>query len=136
KCWSVDVCAILAICGSFFGSAPSLVLGAQQIAAGLGAMGIVEDSTSTTLLMEIIIVITILALASVVSGLGRGIKWLSNFNISLAGILLIAVLLLGPTLFLVQNLVESFGAYLSNVAGMTFDVQAYTGQEGQDWSSL
>src|SRR5699024_11308567 len=62
--------------------------------------------------------------------------WLSNFNISLAGILLIAVLLLGPTLFLVQNLVESFGAYLSNVAGMSFDVQAYTGQEGQDWSAL
>ncbi|MDN5703987.1 MAG: BCCT family transporter [Yaniella sp.] len=136
KGWMGDVIDILAIFGTLFGIATSLGLGAQQIAAGLGAMGIVEDSTSTTLLMVIIIVITILALASVVSGLGRGIKWLSNFNISLAGILLIAVLLLGPTLFLVQNLVESFGAYLSNVAGMTFDVQAYTGQEGQDWSSL
>ena len=136
KGWMGDVIDILAIFGTLFGIATSLGLGAQQIAAGLGAMGIVEDSTSTTLLMVLIIVITILALASVVSGLGRGIKWLSNFNISLAGLLLIAVLLLGPTLFLVQNLVESFGSYLSNVAGMSFDVQAYTGQEGQDWSSL
>lgn len=135
KGWIGDVIDILAIFGTLFGIATSLGLGAQQIGAGLGAMGIVEDSTSTTLLIVIIIVITILALASVVSGLGRGIKWLSNINISLAGILLIAVLLLGPTLFLVQNLVESFGAYLSNVAGMSFDVQAFTGQEGLDWSS-
>ncbi|MGO1193780.1 MAG: BCCT family transporter, partial [Nesterenkonia sp.] len=118
-----------------FGIATSLGLGAQQIAAGLGAMGIVEDSGGTTLLIIIITIITLLALVSVVSGLGRGIKWLSNFNISLAGVLLIAVLLLGPTLFLIQNLVESFGAYLTNFAGMTFDTQAFTGQEGQDWSS-
>ena len=135
KGWIGDVIDILAIFGTLFGIATSLGLGAQQIAAGMGAMGWVEDSTSTTLLIVVIIVITILALASVVSGLGRGIKWLSNFNIGLAGVLLIAVLLLGPTLFLIQNLVESFGAYLSNVSSMTFDVQAYTGQEGQDWSS-
>ena len=135
KGWIGDVIDILAIFGTLFGIATSLGLGAQQIAAGLGAMGWVEDSGSTTLLVVLISVITILALASVVSGLGKGIKWLSNFNISLAGILLIAVLLLGPTLFLVQNLVESFGAYISNVAGMSFDTQAFTGQEGQDWSS-
>src|SRR5699024_3496735 len=125
--WLGDVIDILAIFGTLFGIATSLGLGAQQIAAGLGAMGVVEDSTSTTLLMILIIVITLLALASVFSALGRGIKWLSNFNITLAGILLISVLLLGPSLFLVQNLVESFGAYNSNVAGMSFVVQAYTG---------
>lgn len=135
KGWIGDVIDILAIFGTLFGIATSLGLGAQQIAAGLGAMGLVEDTGSNTLLIAIIAIITILALVSVISGLGRGIKWLSNFNISLAGILLIAVLLLGPTLFLVQNLVESLGAYLSNVAGMSFDVQAFTGQEGQDWSS-
>src|SRR5699024_2427753 len=135
KGWIGDVIDILAIFGTLFGIATSLGLGAQQIASGLGAMGIVEDTGSNALLILIIIVITLLALVSVVSGLGRGIKWLSNFNISLAGVLLIAVLLLGPTLFLIQNLVESVGAYLSNVASMSFDVQAFTGQEGQDWSS-
>ena len=135
KGWMGDVIDTLAIFGTLFGIATSLGLGAQQIAAGLGAMGIVEDSGGTTLLIIIITIITLLALVSVVSGLGRGIKWLSNFNISLAGVLLIAVLLLGPTLFLIQNLVESFGAYLTNFAGMTFDTQAFTGQEGQDWSS-
>ncbi|MBB3668310.1 BCCT family transporter [Garicola koreensis] len=135
KGWIGDVIDILAIFGTLFGIATSLGLGAQQIAAGLSAIGVVEDSGNTTMLIIIITVITLLALVSVVSGLGRGIKWLSNFNISLAGVLLIAVLLLGPTLFLIQNLVESMGAYLSNVASMSFDVQAFTGQEGQDWSS-
>lgn len=135
KGWMGDVIDILAIFGTLFGIATSLGLGAQQIAAGLEAMGWVDDASDNVLLIIIIIVITLLALVSVVSGLGRGIKWLSNFNISLAGVLLIAVLLLGPTLFLIQNLVESFGAYLSNVASMSFDVQAFTGQEGQDWSS-
>src|SRR5699024_9775993 len=105
KGWIGDVIDILAIFGTLFGIATSLGLGAQQIASGLGAMGIVEDTGSNALLILIIIVITLLALVSVVSGLGRGIKWLSNFNISLAGVLLIAVLLLGPTLFLIQNLV-------------------------------
>lgn len=135
KGWIGDVIDILAIFGTLFGIATSLGLGAQQIAAGMEAIGFVEDATSTTLLIILIIVITFLALASVVSGIGRGIKWLSNINISMAGVLLIAVLLLGPTLFLIQNLVESFGAYLSNVASMSFDVQAFTGQEGQDWSA-
>lgn len=135
KGWAGDVIDILAIFGTLFGIATSLGLGAQQIASGMEAMGWVGNAGDNTLLIILIIVITLLALASVVSGLGRGIKWLSNINISLAGILLISVLLLGPTLFLIQNLVESFGSYLSNVASMSFDVQAFTGEEGQDWSS-
>lgn len=135
KGWMGDIIDILAIFGTLFGIATSLGLGAQQIAAGLGAMGLVEDTGNTVLLIGIIAVITLLALVSVISGLGRGIKWLSNINISLAGVLLLAVLLLGPTVFLFQNLVESLGAYLANVMDMSFDVQAFTGQEGQDWSS-
>lgn len=135
KGWIGDVIDILAIFGTLFGIATSLGLGAQQIASGMEAMGWVENAGDNTLLIILIAGITFLALVSVVSGLGRGIKWLSNINISLAGILLISVLLLGPTLFLIQNLVESFGSYLSNVASMSFDVQAFTGEEGQDWSS-
>ena len=79
--------------------------------------------------------ITFLSTLSCVSGLGKGIKWLSNINLSLAGLLLISVLLLGPTLFLFQNLTEALGAYLANVLGMTFDVGAYTGEKGADWNS-
>ena len=65
-------------------------------------MGVV-DSASNTLLVVLVVVITFLATASVITGLGAGIKWLSNINLSLAGLLLISVLLLGPTLFLFQE---------------------------------
>ncbi|RAC17443.1 BCCT family transporter, partial [Burkholderia multivorans] len=71
----------------------------------------------------------------VVSGVGAGIKWLSNINLSLAGLLLVTVLVLGPTLFLFQNFVESLGVYLANVLGMTFDIGAYTGEEGAAWNA-
>jgi choline/glycine/proline betaine transport protein len=98
------------------------------------AMGVV-DSVDNMLLVILVIVITLLATTSVVSGLGRGIKWLSNINLSMAGILLISVLLLGPTLFLFQNLAQSVGVYLGEVLGMTFDAGAYTGDDGAAWSA-
>ncbi|MGW9552194.1 BCCT family transporter [Citricoccus zhacaiensis] len=134
KGWMGDVIDILAIFGTIFGIATSLGLGVQQIGSGMAAMGIVE-TPDQTLLVVLIIVITLLATLSVVSGIGRGIKWLSNINLSMAAILVISVLLLGPTLFLFQNLVQSFGVYLAEVMNMTFDVGAYTGEAGASWGA-
>jgi choline/glycine/proline betaine transport protein len=134
KGWVGDLFDILAIFGTLFGVATSLGLGVQQIAAGLSAIGIV-DRADNTLLVILIVVITFIATGSVVSGVGKGMKWLSNINLSMAGILLITMLLLGPTLFLFQNFIESIGVYLANVLHMTFDVGAYTGAEGAAWGS-
>ncbi|WP_295689699.1 BCCT family transporter [uncultured Brevibacterium sp.] len=134
KGWVGDVIDILAIFGTVFGVATSLGLGVQQIASGMSSLGVV-DTVDNTILVILIVVITFLATLSVVSGLGKGIKWLSNINLSLAGILLISVLLLGPTLFLFQNFIESLGTYLANVLDMSFDVGAYTGEEGAEWNS-
>lgn len=134
KGWIGDVIDVLAIFGTVFGVATSLGLGVQQIASGITSLGLIE-SADTTILVVLIVVITFLATLSVVSGLGKGIKWLSNINLSLAGVLLITVLLLGPTLFLMQNLVQSIGAYLANFLGMSFDVGAYTGEAGATWGS-
>ncbi|MFC0313399.1 BCCT family transporter [Gordonia phosphorivorans] len=128
-----DIIDILAILGTVFGVATSLGLGVQQIAAGLDAIGLVGDPTSTTLLIVLITVITFIATMSVISGIGAGIKWLSNINLSLSGILLVTVLVLGPTLFICRNLVESLGFYLGNVLQMSFDVGAYNTEEGQVW---
>lgn len=128
KGWIGDVIDILAIFGTVFGVATSLGLGVQQISTGMQSIGIV-DNVDNTLLVILIIVITFLALMSVLSGLGKGIRWLSNANLSLAGILLIAVLLLGPTVFLLDNFVQSLGTYLANIMNMTFDVGAYTRTE-------
>lgn len=133
KGWAGDIIDILAILGTVFGVATSLGLGVQQIAAGLDAIGLVGDPTSKALLITLIVVITFAATMSVVSGIGAGIKWLSNINLSLAGILLVTVLVLGPTLFIFQNFVEALGFYFGNVFQMTFDVGAYHTEAGQQW---
>ncbi|QGK68828.1 BCCT family transporter [Allosaccharopolyspora coralli] len=132
KGWIGDLIDVLAIIGTVFGVATSLGLGVQQIAAGLSAMGVLGEANNTVLVI-LIVIITLLAIASVVSGLGRGIKWLSNINLSMMGVLLVSVLVLGPTLFLLRDFVQSLGVYLANVLNMTFDAGAYTGDAGQEW---
>ncbi len=127
-----DAIDVIAIVGTLFGVATSLGLGVKQIAAGLSNLGVVGE-VDNTLLVVLIIVITAIATLSVVSGVGKGIKWLSNINLGMAGILLLAVLLLGPTLYLLRVLVESIGGYFQNVIGLTFDTGSYTGQAGIDW---
>jgi choline/glycine/proline betaine transport protein len=134
KGWAGDLIDIIAIFGTVFGIATSLGLGVQQISAGLKHIGIVGDYDNTFLII-LIVIITFLATASVVSGVGAGIKWLSNINLTMAGVLLVTVLVLGPTLFLFQNFVESLGIWLANVLDMTFDIGAYTGDEGNEWNS-
>ncbi|WP_241990690.1 BCCT family transporter [Cryobacterium gelidum] len=127
-----DAIDVIAIVGTLFGVATSLGLGVKQIAAGLSYLGVVGD-VNNTLLVVLIIVITAIATVSVVSGVGKGIKWLSNINLGMAGLLLIAVLALGPTLYLLRLLVESMGGYFQNIVGLTFDAATFTGQAGIDW---
>jgi choline/glycine/proline betaine transport protein len=127
-----DAIDVTAIVGTLFGVATSLGLGVKQIAAGLRHLGVV-DSVSNTLLVILIVIITLIAIASVVSGVGKGVKWLSNINLGAAGLFLLAVLLLGPTMYLLRVFVESLGGYFQNIVGLTFDSSAFTGQAGLDW---
>ena len=90
---------------------PFKILGVQQIAAGMEAIGIV-DQADLTLLVVLIVVITFLATLSVVSGIGAGIKWLSNFNLAMAALLLAAVLVLGPTGFIFDTFTIHFNCWL------------------------
>lgn len=132
KGWAGDLIDVLAIFGTVFGVATSLGLGVQQISAGMAEIGIV-DTVDNTLLVVLIVAISFVAMLSVVSGIGAGMKWLSNINLSLAGALLISLLLLGPTVFLLQNFTESIGIYLGNFLQMTFDVGAYQRGEATSW---
>ncbi|MDT0165270.1 BCCT family transporter [Actinotalea sp. AC32] len=128
-----DAIDIAAVVGTVFGVATSLGLGVLQISAGLEHIGLVESSVG--LQVVLIAVIALLALASVLSGLDRGLKWLSNINVSLAGVLLLVVLAAGPTLFLLREFVQSIGVYLANVLPMTFNVSAFAGAEGEAWQA-
>lgn len=128
-----DAVDVTAVVGTVFGVATSLGLGVLQIAAGLEHAGIVRSSTG--LQVVLIIVVTAAATLSVVSGLDKGLKWLSNINVSLAGVLMVLVLVLGPTLFLLREFVQSIGNYLSSFLSLTFNVSAYSGAEGEAWQA-
>lgn len=128
-----DVIDVTAVVGTVFGVATSLGLGVLQISAGLEHIGPLAPGIGAQ--VGIIVVITVLATGSVVSGLDRGLKWLSNINVSIAGVLLVALLLLGPTLFLLRDFVQSIGVYLSNVVPMTFNVSAFAGEAGELWQA-
>ncbi|SFQ45615.1 choline/glycine/proline betaine transport protein [Amycolatopsis arida] len=132
--WIGDVIDIAAICGTLFGVATSLGLGVLQIASGLDYLGIVRDPGNWTAVL-LIGGITTLAVVSVVTGLKRGIQFLSNFNMGLAAALLLFVLIAGPTLFLLRDLVESVGAYFQNLIRLSFDTTALQTAEGESWQA-
>lgn len=124
---------VVALVGTMFGVATSLGLGVTQISAGLEASGIVESSL--TVQIVVIAVVTGLTVFSLVSGVGRGMKWLSTGNLLLAAALLVFVLVAGPTQFLLREFVQSIGNYLQNFIGLTFTVSAFQGSEGEAWQA-
>ncbi|WP_186629924.1 BCCT family transporter [Rhodococcus sp. BP22] len=101
---------VIAIVGTLFGVATSLGFGVQQISAGLEYLGWIESSNWLTIIL--IVGVTGLATFSVVSGVTKGLKWLSNINMVLAASLAVFVLILGPTLFLMQSWVQNLGGYV------------------------
>lgn len=124
----------VALVGTLFGVATSLGLGVLQIGAGLSAAGII-DEPSLAVHIAIITVVTVAVLGSVLSGLTRGMKWLSTANLILAGILLIFILIAGDTTYLLREWVQSIGAYLQNFIGLSFSVSAFQGEAGQEWQA-
>src|SRR5699024_12579976 len=101
---------IIAVFATVFGVATSLGLGAIQINGGLTYLnGNIPDGFSTQLI--IIIGVTILFILSSISGIGRGIKWLSNTNVFIAILLLIFFLFAGPTTYLLQLFKTILGIY-------------------------
>lgn len=127
-----DAIDVVAIVGTVAGVATSLGLGVSQISAGLVSLGVVEEATDP-LKVGLIIGITLIATISVVSGLDKGIKFLSNVNLSLAGVFAIVLLILGPTLFILRGFVENIGGYLFQIVPLSFDTTAFFGAEGEAW---
>ncbi|MFS4506164.1 BCCT family transporter [Clavibacter sp. Sh2141] len=122
---------VLALVGTLFGVATSLGLGVIQIGAGLESAGLAESSIVSQI--AIIGVITAVTVVSLVTGVTKGMKILSNFNLVLAAALLLFVLIVGPTQFLLRDFVQSIGAYLQNVVGLSFNVTAQQGAAGEAW---
>ncbi len=108
---------ILAIFATVFGTACSLGLGAMQIQAGLEASGIIENPTQSVVI-GIVVVLTLAFILSAMSGVGKGIQYLSNANMVLAALLAIFVFIFGPTVSILNQIPGSIGNYLANFTEM------------------
>ncbi len=113
-----DLVDLLAVFGGVFGIATSLGLGASQMATGLNVLFDVDPGLVTQ--VGLIAAISLAATLSAVSGVRRGIRMLSEWNIVLSILLLGCLLFLGPFTWLVQFVATSIGAYLWRVVPMGF----------------
>lgn len=122
---------IVALCSTIFGVSTTLGYGALQLDAGLNSLGLVSERSFSTLSILIVIVMFIAAL-SAISGVGKGVRRLSEINLVLALGLMLFVVIAGPTLLLFSSFTENLGTYLSNLVDISFRTFAYE-PENHDW---
>ncbi|MFN3513598.1 MAG: BCCT family transporter [Phenylobacterium sp.] len=118
-----DVVDVFAVCGTLFGIATSLGLGVSQINSGLAYLTGLPNTVSVQ--VALIVLVMTAATISVLTGLDRGIRRLSELNLALAVLLMLFVLAVGPTAFLLKALVQNFGLYLDHFFIRTFNLYAY-----------
>ncbi len=132
-----DLIDILAVLSTLFGLATSLGIGVQQINSGLGylfgsqgglkILGETATIMEPTKLVEILLIagITAVATLSVVSGIDKGVKFLSEQNIRIGAILLLFLIIIGPSLFILDSLTQNIGAYLAGILETGFWTESY-----------
>jgi len=125
---------ILAIFATLFGSAASLGLGALQIGSGLTIVtGLGE--VGNAVLVGVIALLTVAFVASAVSGVAKGIQWLSNINMVLALVLALFVFVLGPTVAILNLVPTAVGSYFQDLATMSARTDAAGGDGMATWLS-
>ena len=128
-----DLIDIMALLATLFGVITTLGFGASQLGAGLHQLGWISEN-SFSLQVVVIAVVMSLAIFSAISGVGKGVKILSELNLTLAFCLLIFVLVAGPTLYLLSAFSDNIGTYLSNLVKLSFKTYVYE-QEHTGWFS-
>ncbi|MEV6751443.1 BCCT family transporter [Streptomyces sp. NPDC051214] len=123
---------IIAIFATLFGSAASLGLGALQIGSGFEVLDWM-DNAGTGLLVAIIAVLTVAFVASAISGVEKGVQWLSNINMVLALLLVVFVFIAGPTVIVLDLLPTSIGSYLGDLPQLIGRTEASSGKGVSDW---
>jgi len=128
---------ILAVVSTLFGVATSLGIGATQVQAGLTHLtGLGGDGHELLIKILLIIGITGMATASVVLGLDGGIKRISEITVLLGLVLLLFVFFAGPTLFILDGLVQNLGAYIRNFLQLSFYTETYAkSPPGESWQA-
>ena len=123
----------LAVFGTMFGVVTSLGLGAMQINTGFSNVFGIPNNIPVQLCL--IAIITAMATLSVMMGLDKGIKRLSDINIVLTVLLLGFMLLFGPTQFIIDSFIENIGNYVSQLIPLGFWSEAYSNTDWQaNWT--
>ena len=121
---------VLAVIATLFGLATSLGLGVQQVAAGLNhVFPAIENNITNQIIL--IVVITGVATLSVISGVDKGVRILSEWNLRIALFVLVAVMVLGPTVFILGSFVQNTGSYIGNFLQLAFWNEAYSARNWQ-----
>jgi len=123
--WIGDVIDIISVIATLFGLATSLGFGAQQVNAGLNYL--FDFQYGSTVQILIIAVITLFATLSLVMGLDKGIRRLSEWNMRLAVVILVFVLLAGPSLFILKSFTQNLGYYINEFFQLSFWTESYKG---------
>jgi glycine betaine transporter len=121
---------ILAVLATVLGVATTLGFGAAQINGGLSYL--FDIPSNFFIQLVIVVIVTILFIISAWSGLGKGIKILSNANMGLAVVLFLLVLVLGPTLTILNLFTHTLGTYIQNLPAMSFRI-APLNEEVRGW---
>jgi BCCT family betaine/carnitine transporter len=125
--WPGHIIDTLAVIATLFGLATSLGLGAQQVASGLNYLFGVQGHL--VLQISIIAFITLLAILSVIRGLDRGVKTLSNINMALAAAFLLFVIIVGPTAVILSGALENTLAYFGDFLSLS----TWVGRTDTEW---
>ncbi len=132
--WPGHVIDILAVFATLFGLATSLGIGAQQASAGLNHL--FDIPTGNTTLVLLIFGITAVAIASILLGVDKGVKRLSEINLVLAFVLLVFVTFVGPTLMIVTGFARNVGAYLVELPFLSNPFGRSDANFSQGWTAF
>lgn len=129
---------VLAVVATVFGLATSLGFGVAQINSGLEYL--FQVSNNVTVQVILIALITAAATVSVVTGLDKGVRRLSEMNMLLGLLFLILIIILGPSLFIFDSFVQNIGYYFQNIFEMGLWTEAYQNYSGdtnktKDWQN-
>ncbi|EIU6806998.1 BCCT family transporter [Vibrio parahaemolyticus] len=132
--WVGHIIDILAVVATVFGLATSLGYGASQAATGLNFLFGVPMTDTTQVVL--IVVITALALISVVAGLDSGVKRLSEINMILAAILLFFVIIVGPTMAILTGFFDNIASYITNIPALSMPFEREDVNYSQGWTAF
>ncbi|MBE4010581.1 BCCT family transporter [Vibrio parahaemolyticus] len=132
--WVGHVIDILAVVATVFGLATSLGYGASQAATGLNFLFGVPMTDTTQVVL--IVVITALALISVVAGLDSGVKRLSEINMILAAMLLFFVIIVGPTMAILTGFFDNIASYITNIPALSMPFEREDVNYSQGWTAF